>query len=57
MVPLRVGAWQTVLPVFGEYPSRSYSWIGIAKEIQRTTYSRVLNILFGVNEILLLGNK
>ena len=42
MVALRVGSWQIVLPVLGEYPSKSYSLIGITKEILRTTYSHIL---------------
>ena len=49
MVPLRVGTWQTVLPVFGEYPSRSYSWISIAKKYREQHTLVFWNILFGVN--------
>ena len=42
MVPLRVVTWQIILHVFGEYPSRAYNRIGIAKETPRIAYSHVL---------------
>ena len=57
MVPLRVGTWHAVLPVFGEYPAEQ----AVSEELQRKHREQqtlvFINILFGVNEILLLGNK
>ena len=57
MVPLRVGTWHAILPVFGEYPAKQ----SVSEALQRKHLEQhtlvFLNILFGVNEILLLGNK